>query len=114
MTNTNDLADLREMFVKWDTSNDGHLSVEELRENMNDICSLFNLDTPDAEKLMRAADTNRDGQVDYAEFIAAAFDKEKLINSQNLKRAFRLFDTDGDGHITLDELKAVFTGENYQ
>ena len=80
MTNTNDLAELREMFTKWDTSNDGHLSVDELRENMSEICSVFNLDMPDAEKLMKAADTNGDGQVDYAEFIAAAFDKEKLIN----------------------------------
>jgi len=80
MTKTTDLKELNKMFVQWDTSQDGQLSYEELKENMAEISTLFQMDAPDVENLMRAADTNRDGQVDYTEFITAAFDKQKLLS----------------------------------
>ena len=32
------------MFMQWDINNDGELSLEELKNNMNDITDLFNLD----------------------------------------------------------------------
>ncbi len=88
MTKTADLKELNKMFVQWDTSQDGQLSYDELKENMAEICALFQMDAPDVEKLMQAADTNQDGQVDYTEFITAAFDKQKLLSNANIKRAF--------------------------
>ena len=99
MTKTTDLKELNKMFVQWDTSQDGQLSYEELKENMAEISTLFQMDAPDVENLMRAADTNRDGQVDYTEFITAAFDKQKLLSQANIKRAFQMLDADGDGRI---------------
>ena len=36
--------------------------------------------------------------------------RTKLINQKNLEMAFKLFDQDKDGVISLDELKEVFTG----
>jgi len=46
--------------------------------------------------------------VDYTEFIAAALQKDLLLKRENLKSAFRMFDVDGDGTVTKDELKEVF------
>ena len=68
--------------------------------------------------MLRAADVNGDpfplgmwdGQIDYTEFIAAAFQKDMLLSGNNLQGAFRMFDTDGDGTVTKDELKEVFGG----
>ena len=53
-------------------------------------------------------DTNGDGMIDYGEFISAASDREKMINEKNLTMLFALFDTDGNGVISVDELRAVF------
>ena len=58
--------------------------------------------------MMSAADANGDGMVDYTEFLTAAFDKQKLINDQSLQRAFHVFDADGDGQISKEELQNVF------
>ena len=48
--------------------------------------------------------------MDYSEFIAAAFDKVKLLTEPNLQKAFKIFDQDGDGNISPEELKRVFGG----
>lgn len=72
------------MFMQWDLNNDGELSLEELKTNMADITDLFQLSEPDVVAMMKAADSNGDGNVDYSEFIAAAFDKVKLVTEPNL------------------------------
>ena len=36
--------------------------------------------------------------------------RTKLLNEENLRIAFTLFDKDGNGSISKDELKAVFHG----
>lgn len=51
--------------------------------------------------MMKKADTNGDGNVDYSEFLTAAFDKVKLITEPNLEKAFKIFDKDGDGSISM-------------
>jgi len=110
MTKTADLKDLHKMFMQWDKDNNGELSLDELKENMNEIKDLFNLEESDVLAMMKKADSNGDGNVDYSEFIAAAFDKVKLITEPNLKAAFKIFDADGDGSISPQELKNVFGG----
>ena len=72
------------MFMQWDLNNDGELSLEELKTNMADITDLFQLSEHDVVVMMKAADSNGDGNVDYSEFIAAAFDKVKLVTEPNL------------------------------
>lgn len=84
MTKTEDLKDLHKMFMQWDSNNDGELSLDELKHNMASITDLFQLQEPDVIAMMQKADTNGDGNVDYSEFIAAAFDKVKLLTEPNL------------------------------
>ena len=59
---------------------------------------------------MSQMDANGDGMVDYSEFIAAATDRRRLINENNLQMLFELFDEDGNGVISIEELRKVFTG----
>ena len=42
-------------------------------------------------------DLNGDGTVDKHEFLVGASDFEKLTCKENIKKAFGLFDKDGDG-----------------
>ncbi len=55
-------------------------------------------------------DTNHDGKIDYGEFITAAVNRAKLLNEENLRIAFNLFDADGNGVISKEEIRSVFHG----
>ena len=49
--------------------------------------------------------TDSNGGVYYGEFIIAASNWEKLITKENIDIAFKMFDLDGDGKISVSELK---------
>ena len=51
---------------------------------MTDISEAFSISEEDVIAMMRKADSNGDGKVDYSEFISAAFDKVKLLTEPNL------------------------------
>ncbi len=108
MTKSEDLNVLNDLFVKWDVNNDGFLSYEELKREMSNLTSILQMSEDDVVELMRNADSNGDGYIDYNEFITATSDKQKLINGENLVKIFAMIDTNSDGSISKDELESVF------
>ena len=75
---------------------------------MADIMEIFHIDEEDWSKMVNAMDTDGDGKIDYTEFITAAYNRELLLSQQNLQIAFKMFDQDGNGQLSMDELKSVF------
>jgi calcium-dependent protein kinase len=57
---------------------------------------------------MTSMDKDGDGQISYDEFIAAAINKVALLNENNIKSAFEMIDLDGNGQLTIEELKTAF------
>ena len=64
---------------------------------------------PDWERVIHAIDINKDGLIDYDEFMTAAADRLKLLCNGNLEAAFKLLDVDGDGTVTAEELQTAFS-----
>lgn len=42
----------------------------------------------EVERIMAAADLDKNGHIDYSEFINATIDKRKLLSKERLKTAF--------------------------
>lgn len=60
-------------------------------------------------------DANKDGKVDYNEFISASSNRCKMLSEKNLTNAFNTFDANGDGFITKDEMMDIFArGSNFR
>ena len=53
-------------------------------------------------------DFNKDGEINYSEFLAATVMKSKVVTDSNLKLAFHHFDVDNSGYITAANLAQAF------
>ena len=58
-----------------------------------------------ANEIFEEIDFNNDGSINFSEFLTVNMKKEKICNEELLKQAFRVFELDGNGYITIDELK---------
>ena len=54
--------------------------------------------------MFRSSDSDDDNLLSYSEFLTRATDMTSLINKKNLRTAFDLFDLDGDGLVTTEDL----------
>lgn len=61
--------------------------------------------------MLRSADTDNSGQIDYTEFLAAAMDQQTYMRNDYMRTAFNMFDSDGSGSISPDELKAILSSD---
>lgn len=106
LTSNDEINRLRETFQKLDKNGDGVLSKEEIVEGYKGIMDDEEA-IQEANRIFEAVDVNHSGSIDYTEFIAATMDKHKAISKDTLKLAFNIFDKDGNGTITLDEIQDV-------
>lgn len=97
-----EVGDLKEMFNKIDTNNDGIVSVEELKAGLKLNSQLAE---SEVQMLIEAIDTNGKGTLDYGEFIAISLHLQRMANDEHLHKAFSYFDKDGNGYIEPDELR---------
>ncbi|XP_034913977.1 calcium-dependent protein kinase 13 [Populus alba] len=98
-----EVEDIKEMFKKMDTDNDGIVSIEELKTGLQSFGS--QLGESEVQMLIEAVDANGKGKLDYGEFVAVSLPLQRMDNDEHLRKAFSYFDKDGNGYIEPDELR---------
>jgi calcium-dependent protein kinase len=61
--------------------------------------------------MLKSADTDGSGEINYTEFLAATIDQTVFLREDYLRTAFRLFDKDNSGKIDNEEVVALLQGE---
>lgn len=61
---------------------------------------------------MDSIDIDKNGRINYTEFLASTLAKEDLFTTSNISKLFKLLDKDGNGQIDKEELKSLFIDSN--
>ncbi|KAK7846273.1 calmodulin-like protein 5 [Quercus suber] len=101
-----DPMELKRVFQLFDRNGDGRITKKELNDSLENL-GIF---IPDKEliQMIEKIDINGDGCVDIDEFgelYQSIMDERD--EEEDMKEAFNVFDQNGDGFITVNELRSV-------
>lgn len=102
------IAEFREAFEIFDKDKDGYITIKEL----GDLLKALDVAPTEAEltDIINEVDIDGNGNIDFKEFISLMARKMRdTDNEEELIEAFKIFDRDGNGLISEEELKQVMT-----
>mmetsp|Transcript_32281 Transcript_32281/g.94409 ORF Transcript_32281/g.94409 Transcript_32281/m.94409 type:complete len:729 (-) Transcript_32281:71-2257(-) len=102
----NELPTVQAAFLALDASGTGFLDTTGLAGVLQD----FGVPPEGAAAAARAVDLNRDGLVDWTEFVAASVPLGEAVFEQTLRQKFDRADADHDGRLSRQELATLLPG----
>ena len=107
MLQKDETAQLQKVFQKLDKDCDARLLPNEFQQAFTEYVP--GVSQSEVENLFNLVDTNKNGKIEFSEFVAAGANRNKLLTDGNLNEGFKYFDKDNNGYIDLDEIKEVFS-----
>lgn len=100
------------VFRAMDLNGDGKLSKDEIKGGYAEYFGRSLNDT-EIDEMFEKVDADCSGAIDYSEFVVATMNEKNLLSNNKLQSAFKMFDKDGGGSISIDEIKQVLSfGQN--
>ena len=103
-----DIAELKEIFIRQDKDGDGYIPVSDLGTMFKEM--KFYATEADVKDFVNDIDPDGYGSIDFCEFLSIIIRKFKFNNyEEDLFEAFKVYDRNGDGFITAEEMLQVMT-----
>ncbi|KAG6883952.1 hypothetical protein C0993_002548, partial [Termitomyces sp. T159_Od127] len=100
------IAQFREIFATFDADNDGTITQDELKVVMHRLGQTTTED--ELREMIRKVNTNKNGRIDFDEFLRLMSNRfQNLSEGDEMEAAFHVFDRDGNGSISIEELELV-------
>ena len=106
-------GDLRELFKSMDISGTGQLSKDEFCNKLMELYGEL-VGKNIASDIFNNLDLDGSGKISYDEFLSAMINTKKVVTEERLEKAFKMFDKDNSGKLSVKEIKAVFGGTEEQ
>ncbi len=99
---TDEIKELKDIFIDADTDNDGSLNIVEFRK----ILSSRDLGLPqvDVDQLFAIIDRDQTGSIEYTEFITACLTYERGLQNDKWRRVFDSLDVSKTGYLSVADL----------
>jgi calmodulin len=100
--------ELKEAFAIYDTNNDGVISTRELGTVLRQLGQ--NPTEAEILEMIKDLDKDKNSSISFDEFAVLMVDKMRNVDTeQEVRDAFRVFDVNGNGFLSADELRHVAT-----
>ncbi|CDW79237.1 protein kinase domain containing protein [Stylonychia lemnae] len=103
--------ELQKIFEQFDVNMDGILSHEELIMGYQKMLGCSRRAQVQVDFILTKIGAKPKSEIDYHEFLKANIKLEHEVTDSKLRAAFNLFDIDGNGSITLDEIQYLLGGQ---
>ena len=100
---------LRDIFKHFDQDKKGMITKDIFKKELTKHYG-FNDAQYLTEKLFGKLDLDGSGEISYNEFLTSLMDDMQVVTLDRLDKAFRLFDKDGNGKLSIEEIMHVFGG----
>jgi calcium-dependent protein kinase len=91
-----------------DLNGDGKLQKNEIKQGYSQY---FGRELTDEEidDMFNKVDADGSGEIEYSEFVVATLNEKNLLSNNKLQTAFKMFDKDGGGTISIQEIREVLS-----
>ena len=79
----NEIRHLKKIFESFDKGKDGQISIDELKKGLIQLKS-SHIKSDDVFELFKTIDTDKNGRIDYTEFLAAILQKRTYLRKERL------------------------------
>jgi calcium-dependent protein kinase len=108
-TSDKEILEEMEAFKKLDKNKDGYITLPELKSALK-----LGISEEELEDILKGVDTDKNGAINYTEFIAATLNQCLINDKGKIEKAFKTLDCNGDGSINAKDLETLLSGDKLQ
>ena len=102
--------DLQALFKEFDLKKTGEISKDIFYKKLSELYGEIE-GKEICDKIFERLDLDGSGEISYDEFLSAMIDGKKVLTEDRLEKAFKMFDKDGNGLLSIPEIVEVFGGD---